>query len=92
MKKKITLHLDPWSQTALWLIVLLLAADRAKILFSVPMAHAQESGSSQVIDINLVQVGGSKINQETGIPDRQVGQPPTTRVGPGNFPIQKVEQ
>ena len=91
MKKKFTLHLDPWSQTALWLIVLLLAADRAKLLFSVPMAHAQASGSSQVIDINLVQVGGSKISQETGIPVRQVGPPPTTRVGPANFPFQKVE-
>lgn len=45
-----------------------------------------------MIDVNVVQVGGSKVSPDTGIPIRQVGPPPTSRVGPANFPFQKVEQ
>ena len=92
MKNKLTLHLDPWSQLALWLIVILLAADRLKSFFPIGTAIAQESSTTPVIDVNVVQVGGSKVNQDSGIPIRQVGPPPTSRVGPANFPFQKVEQ
>ena len=91
MKRKITLALDPWSQFALWLIVLLLAADRFKSFFPISTAFAQESSNAPMIDVNVVQVGGSKVSPDTGIPIRQVGPPPTTRVGPANFPFQKVE-
>ena len=91
MKNKLTLHLDPWSQLALWLIVILLAADRLKSFFPISTAFAQESSSAPMIDVNVVQVGGSKVSPDTGIPIRQVGPPPTTRVGPSNFPFQKVE-
>ena len=92
MKRKITLTLDPWSQFALWLIVLLLGADRLKAFLPISTAFAQESSTGPMIDINIVQVGGSKVSQDTGIPIRQVGPPPTSRVGPANFPFQKVEQ
>ena len=92
MKKKITLTLDPWSQFALWLIVLLLAADRLKSFLPITEAQAQESGKAHPIDINLVQIGGSQINEKNGIPVRQVGPPPTSYIGPGTFPFQKVEQ
>ena len=91
MKTKITLTLDPWSQFALWLIVLLLAADRIKALLPISTALAQESSTTPVIDVNVVQVGGSKVNPDTGIPMRQVGPPSTSRVGPANFPFQKTE-
>ena len=91
MKTKITLNLDPWSQFALWLIVLLLAADRLKSFFTISTAIAQESTTAPVIDVNVVQVGGSKVNPDTGIPMRQVGPPSTSRVGPANFPFQKTE-
>ena len=90
MKKQILLRLDPWSQLALWLIVLLLVADRIKSIFPISTAQAQDSGM-RVVDVNLAQVGGSKVNPENGIPVRQAGPPPTTRVGPGNFPFQKTE-
>ena len=92
MKRKITLTLDPWSQFALWLIVILLASDRLKSFLPVSTAFAQESRSGPMIDVNVVQVGGSKVSPDTGIPIRQVGPPPTSRVGPANFPFQKVEQ
>jgi hypothetical protein len=92
MKRKFTLTLDPWSQFALWLIVLLLAADRLKSFFPISTAFAQESNTGPIVDVNLVQVGGSKVNPDTGIPIRQVGPPPTSRVGPSNFPFQKTEQ
>ena len=91
MKRKITLTLDPWSQFALWLIVLLLAADRLKSFFTISTAIAQESTTAPIIDVNVVQVGGSKVNPDTGIPMRQVGPPSTSRVGPANFPFQKTE-
>ena len=91
MKRKITLALDPWSQFALWLIVLLLAADRFKSFFTISTALAQESTTAPIIDVNVVQVGGSKVNPDTGIPMRQVGPPSTSRVGPANFPFQKTE-
>ncbi|NBR72638.1 MAG: hypothetical protein EBT75_11240 [Proteobacteria bacterium] len=92
MKRKLTLTLDPWSQFALWLIVILLASDRLKSFLPVSTAFAQESRSGPMIDVNVVQVGGSKVSPDTGIPIRQVGPPPTSRVGPANFPFQKVEQ
>ena len=91
MKTKITLTLDPWSQFALWLIVLLLAADRLKSFFPISTAFAQESTTAPIIDVNVVQVGGSKVNPDTGIPMRQVGPPSTSRVGPANVPFQKTE-
>ena len=91
MKTKITLTLDPWSQFALWLIVLLLAADRFKAFLPISTAIAQESTTAPIIDVNVVQVGGSKVNQDSGIPIRQVGPPSTSRVGPANFPFQKTE-
>ena len=74
MKKKITLTLDPCSQFALWLIVLLLAADRLKSFLPITEAQAQESGKAHPIDINLVQIGGSQINEKNGIPVRQCSQ------------------
>ena len=91
MKTKITLTLDPWSKFALWLIVLLLAADRFKAFLPISTAIAQESTTAPIIDVNVVQVGGSKVNQDSGIPIRQVGPPSTSRVGPANFPFQKTE-
>jgi hypothetical protein len=91
MKNKLTLHLDPWSQLALWLIVILLAADRLKSFFPISTVLAQESNRVPMIDVNVVQVGGSKVSPDSGIPIRQVGPPPTSRVGPSNFPFQKVE-
>ena len=89
MNKKITLRLDPWSQLALWLVVLLLAADRIRVPPLLSSVVAQDS-STPVISVNLVQLAGSKVDPASGLPVRQVGPPPTSRIGPGNFPFQKV--
>lgn len=91
MKKKIILRLDPWSQFALWLLVILLATDRLRPLSPVGTALAQDGSVPPVIAVNLVEIGGSKVDSATGLPVKQVGPPPTSRIGPGNFPFQKVE-
>lgn len=91
MKKNITLRLDPWSQTALWLIVILLAADRLKPLPFPPSAHAQES-SGKVVEVNLASIGGSPVDAAAGLPVRQVGPPPSNRLGPGPFPFEKSSE
>ena len=92
MKKKIILRLDPWTQLALWLIVLFLATDRLRPVSPVSSAQAQDSSASPVIAVNLVQIGGAKVDPVSGLPVKQVGPPPTSRIGPGNFPFQKVEE
>jgi len=89
MKKKITLRLDPWTQLALWLIVILLAADRLRPLSPVSSAQAQEN-SGKTIDVNLASLGGSPLDATAGIPIRQVGPPPSNRVGAGPFPFEKT--
>jgi len=89
MKKNLILRLDPWSQIALWLIVILLAADRLRPLSPVSSAQAQEN-SGKVIDVNLVSLGGSPVDANTGIPVRQMGPPPSNRVGAGPFPFEKT--
>jgi hypothetical protein len=45
-----------------------------------------------VIAVNLVQIGGAKVDPVSGLPVKQVGPPPTSRIGPANFPLQKVEE
>jgi len=92
MKKKIILRLDPWTQIALWLIVILLATDRLRPLSPTGTAYAQDGAVPPVIAVNLVEVGGTKVDAATGLPIKQVGPPPTTRIGPANFPFQKVEE
>lgn len=92
MKKKIILRLDPWSQLALWLLVILLAADRLRPFSPVGTAYAQDGTVPPVISVNLVELGGSKVDANTGLPVKQVGPPPTSRIGPANFPFQKVEE
>ena len=92
MKKKIILRLDPWSQLALWLLVVLLVMDRFRPVSPISTGHAQDSGTPPVIAVNLVEIGGTKVDPAAGIPVKQVGAPPTTRIGPGNFPFQKVEE
>lgn len=92
MKKKIILRLDPWTQLALWILVLLLVADRIRPPSAISSAHAQDSAGSAVISVNLAQIGGTKVDPVAGLPVRQVGPPPTSRVGAGNFPFQKVQE
>jgi hypothetical protein len=92
MQKKIILRLDPWSQLALWLLVILLASDRMRPLSPISTGYAQESGVPPVIAVNLVEIGGTKVDPVSGLPVKQVGPPPTTRIGPANFPFQKVEE
>ena len=92
MKKKIILRLDPWTQLALWLIVILLAADRLRPFSPLGTAHAQESGVSPMIAVNLVEFGGTKVDPVAGLPVKPMGPPPTSRIGPSNFPFQKVEE
>ncbi len=92
MKKKIILRLDPWTQLALWLLVILLAADRIRPFSPVGTAQAQDSSVPPVIAVNLVEIGGTKVDPASGLPVKQVGPPPTTRIGPANFPFQQVEK
>ena len=90
MKKKIILRLDPWSQLALWLLVVLLVTDRFRPVSPISTGHAQDSSVPPVIAVNLVEIGGAKVDPVSGLPVKQVGPPPTSRIGPGNFPFQKV--
>ena len=92
MKKKIILRLDPWTQLALWLIVIFLAMDRLRPVSPISSVQAQDSSPPPVIAVNLVQIGGAKVDPVSGLPVKQVGPPPTSRIGPGNFPFQKVEE
>ena len=92
MKKKIILRLDPWSQIALWLLVILLATDRLRSFSPVGTAHAQENSGRAVIAVNLAEIGGSKVDPIGGLPVRLVGPPPSNRIGPNNFPFQKVQE
>lgn len=89
IKKNIILRLDPWSQIALWLIVILLAADRLRPLSPISSAQAQEN-SGKVIDVNLASLGGSPVDAAAGIPVPQVGPPPSNRVGAEPFPFEKT--
>jgi hypothetical protein len=91
MKKKIILRLDPWTQLALWLIVILLAAERIRPFSPVSSAHAQEA-SGKTIDVNLSTIGGTPVDATAGLPVRQVGPPPSNRLGPGPFPFEKTSE
>ena len=92
MQKKIILRLDPWSQLALWLLVILLAADRFRPVSPLSTSHAQDSAVPPVVAVNLVEVGGTKVDPVAGLPVKPMGPPPTSRIGPSNFPFQKVEE
>lgn len=90
MKKTILLRLDPWTRTALWLIVLLLAADRIRPPSPLSSAQAADTSAGATINVNLAAVGGTPVDASAGLPVRQVGPPPSTRVGPGPFPFEKT--
>jgi hypothetical protein len=92
MKKKIILRLDPWTQLALWLIVILLAADRFRPISPISNAYGQEAAIPKMIAVNLAEVGGSKVDPVQGLPVKPVGPPPSNRIGPSNFPFQKVQE
>jgi hypothetical protein len=91
MKKKIILRLDPWTQLALWLIVILLAADRIRPFSPVSSAYAEEA-TGKVVNVNLSAIGGSPVDAAAGLPVRQVGPPPSNRLGPGPFPFEKSSE